>query len=90
MDDPELHDALEKLHQELEQADDLDDKSRQQLQHLEGHIRTVLDREGASHAGEQETLYDQLSETIQQYEISHPSLTSALQHALDILSGAGI
>ncbi len=45
MDDPELNDALEKLHQELDEVDDLDDESVQQLQHLESHIRTILERE---------------------------------------------
>ena len=48
MDDSELHDTLEKLHQELEQTDGLDDESRQRLQHLMGDIRTALDREEAS------------------------------------------
>jgi hypothetical protein len=90
MDDPELHEALVKLHQELEQADDLDDESREQLKHLMVDIRTVLDRQPPSAEEEDESLVDQLSESIQQYEVSHPSLTAALQHALDILSGAGI
>jgi len=90
MDDPELHEALEKLHQELEGADDLDDESRQRLQHLMGDIRTALERQPPVAEGEDESLFEQLSESIQEYEISHPGLTSALQHALDILSGAGI
>jgi hypothetical protein len=90
MDDPELHEALVKLHQELEQADDLDDESRQELQHLMGDIRTALDRQPPSSEREDESLVDQLGESIQQYEVSHPGLTAALQHALDILSGAGI
>ena len=90
MDDPELHEALVKLHQELEQADNLDDESRQQLQHLMGDIRTALDRQPPSSEEEDESLVDQLGESIQQYEVSHPGLTAALQHALDILSGAGI
>ena len=90
MEDPELHEALEKLHQELDEVDDLDDESVQQLQHLEGHIRTILEREQASATDEDESFFGQLSESIDRYQISHPGLTSALQHALDILSGAGI
>jgi hypothetical protein len=90
MDDSELRQTLEKLHQELEQTDDLDDESRQRLQHLMGDIRTALDREGPSPTEHYQSLGDQLTDAIWRYEISHPSLTAALRHALDILSGAGI
>jgi hypothetical protein len=90
MDDSDLRDTLEKLHQELEQVDSLDDESRERLEHLMGDIRTVLDREEPSSAEHYQSLGDQLTDAIQQYEISHPSLTVAMGHALDILSGAGI
>ena len=90
MEDPELRDTLEKLHQELEQTDDLDDESRQHLQHLMGDIRLTLDREGDSTPEHYQSLGDQLNDSIQRYEISHPSLTAAMRHAMDILSGVGI
>jgi hypothetical protein len=90
MDDSELRDTLEKLHQELEQTVNLDDESRQRLQHLMIDIRTVLDREGPSSTEQYQSLGDQLKEAIQRYELSHPSLTSALNHALNSLSGIGI
>ena len=90
MEDPELRDTLEKLHQELEQTDNLDEESRQHLQHLMADIRLTLDREGVSTPEHYQSLGDQLADGIQRYEISHPSLTVAMQHALDILSGIGI
>jgi hypothetical protein len=90
MDHSELRDTLEKLHQELEQIDYLDDESRQRLERLMGDIRTVLDREGPSSTEHYKSLYDQLMDGIQRYEISHPNLTAAMRHTLDILSGAGI
>ena len=90
MDDPELHEALDKLHQELEQADDLDDESRQALQHLMGDISAALERKPLAAEEEDDSLLEQLNENIEQYQVTHPSLTTALQHALDILSGAGI
>jgi len=90
MDDLELRDTLEKLHQELEQTDNLDDESRQRLQHLMGDIRIALDREGPSPTEHYQSLGDQLNDAIQRYEISHPGLTAAMKHALDILSGVGI
>ena len=90
MDDSELRDTLEKLHQELEQTENLDDESRQRLQHLMIDIRTILEREGSSSIEQYQSLGDQLNEAIQRYELSHPSLTAALSHALNILSGIGI
>lgn len=90
MDDSELRDTLEKLHQELEHTNDLDDESRQRLKHLMGDIRLTLDREQAPSAEHYESLGDQLMDGIQRYEVSHPGLTAAMRHALDILSGAGI
>ena len=90
MEDSELRDTLEKLHNELEMTDNLDDESRQRLQHLMGDIRTTLDRTEPSPTEQFQALSDQLSEGIQRYEISHPSLTAAMRHALDILSAAGI
>ena len=90
MDDSELRDTLEKLHQELEQTDNLDDDSRQRLQHLMGDIRTLLDREEPSSVDHYQSLGDQLNDAIQGFEISNPSLTAMMRHALDILSGLGI
>jgi hypothetical protein len=90
MPNPELKDSLEKLHLELEETTDLDDDSRQQLQHLMEDIRIVLERDQDESEEEDDSLGDQINEAIQQYEISHPGLTAALQHALDILSGAGL
>jgi hypothetical protein len=90
MDDSELRATLEKLHLELERTDDLDDESRQRLQHLMGDIRTALDREGTPPPEHYQSLGEQLNDGIQRYEISHPSLTAAMRHALDILSGVGI
>jgi polyhydroxyalkanoate synthesis regulator phasin len=90
MDDSELRDTLEKLHQELEQTGELDDESRELLQHLMGDIRTILDREEPSSAENYESLGDQLTDAIERYETTHPDLTLAMGHALDILSGAGI
>jgi hypothetical protein len=90
MDDPELRDALEKLHQELEQADDLDAESRQRLEHLKGDIQSALDRETPTTTEHYQSLGDQLTDGILRYEISHPTLAAMMRHALDILSGAGI
>lgn len=90
MDDSDLRETLEKLHQELEQTETLDDESRQRLEHLMGDIRTALDREESSPDEDYQSLGEQIGDAITLYDVSHPSLTIALRHALEILSGAGI
>ncbi len=90
MNDSELRDTLEKLHQELEQTENLDDESRQLLHHLMADIRIVLDREEPSPTEQYQSLREQLIDGIWQFEISHPNLTVAMTHVLDSLSGAGI
>jgi hypothetical protein len=90
MDDSELRDTLEKLHQQLEQTENLDDESRQRLEHLMGDIRAALDREAPPAGEHYRSLGQQLTDGILRYEISHPALAAAMRHALDILSGAGI
>jgi hypothetical protein len=90
MGDSELRDTLEKLHRELEQTDNLDEESRQRLQHLMDDIRTALDSEEPSPAEHYQSLGDQLIDGVQRYEVSHPALTAAMSHALEILSRAGI
>ena len=88
--DEDLRDTLEKLHQELEKTENLDEESRQRLAHLMGDIRTVLDRQEQASADENQSLGDQIIEAIERYEVSYPNLALALRHALDILSGSGI
>lgn len=93
MDDSELRKTLVKLQQELEQIDgidDIDDESRARLEHLLVDIRSVLGREGGSPAEHYRSLGEQLVDGVQRYEAIHPALTAAMQHALDILSRAGI
>ena len=90
MDDSELRDTLEKLHWELEQTENLDEESRQRLEHLMVDIRAALDREAPPPTEHYQSLGEQLSDGILRYEISHHSLAAAMRHALDILSGAGI
>lgn len=90
MEDSELRDTLEKLHTELEQTENLDEDSRQRLEHLMGDIRTALDRQAPPPSEHYRSLGEQLSDGVLRYEISHPALAAAMRRALDILSGAGI
>lgn len=90
MNDPELRNLLEKLHQEIEQADNLDDKDREMLNHVDADIRALLNRSKDEEEQPFPLNLEQLEEAIQIYQVSHPTLTILLTRLAAILSNAGI
>ena len=91
MNDNELRQMLEELHRKIENTDKVDEKGRELLSHLSVDIRNLLER-----AGHEERLrgssweIGRLEESIRHFEVTHPTLTSALSHLLNILNNAGI
>ncbi len=91
MEDTELRDLLEKLHDEIEETHSLDDKGRELLQHLDMDIRDLLDRlEAEGGTASDPSLIDSLEESIDHLQVSHPILTTLLSQVLTTLSNAGI
>jgi predicted translin family RNA/ssDNA-binding protein len=84
MNNKELENLLEKLHAELDAADNLDEKGRQLLRDIEKDISEVLQR------SDRGSVLERLREAIKQFEVSHPALTSMLSEISTILSNAGI
>jgi hypothetical protein len=90
MEDQELHQLLEKLHGEIEQAKTADPKSLELLQHIEKDLRELVERsEGNLEKPKSQTIR-RMEDTIRSLEVTHPSLTVTLSELLDILSNAGI
>jgi hypothetical protein len=91
MNDNELRQMLEELHRKIEDTDQVDEKGRELLSHLSVDIRNLLER-----AGHEERLrgssweVGRIEESIRHFEVTHPHLTSALSHLLNILNNAGI
>ena len=91
MNDDELRQLLEELHQKIEAADTVDEKGRELLSHLSVDIRNLLER-----AGHEERLrgspweVGRLEESVRHFEVTHPNLTAALSQLLNILNNAGI
>ena len=54
---------------------------------MEADMRQMLESKGAKR---DDSLVEQLDQAVRQFEISHPELTIALGHLLDILSQEGI
>ena len=82
----ELHEKLEKLHSELEQAEQVDDSDRELLRTIVSDIQRILERPGGGPAAERHSIVEQLEDTAWRLEESHPSLTSAMSQLMDALS----
>ena len=86
-----LRELLERLHNELDQTESLDENGNEMLRHLEADIRRRLERSGAKKAtGADDTILERLQDTIDHFEATHPSLTLTLSEMMTILSNAGI
>ena len=86
-----LRELLERLHNELEQTESIDENGNEMLRHLDADIRRRLERAGAKKETDaDDTILERLQDTIDHFEASHPSLTQTLSEMMTILSNAGI
>lgn len=91
MEDTELRDLLQKLHDEIEETHSLDERGRDLLHHLDVDIRDLLDRlDAESSQASDPSLIDSLEASIDHLQVSHPTLTTLLSQVLTTLSNAGI
>jgi hypothetical protein len=91
MDDQELHKLLEQLHIEIEHIHSLDENERQLLRQLDTDIKDLLEKSESDPLlqAHPNTLHG-LEDSINYFELSHPTLTSQLTKLLSILSNSGI
>jgi len=88
MSDPEkLRELVDQLHQQLEEAEALDEQSTEQLQTALEEIRAALDRNQAS---DQESVGERLEEATAHFEQSHPTIATTLERLVDMLGQMGI
>jgi hypothetical protein len=87
MTEQNLRDLLEKLHDELQHVESVDDKGRDLLRGIDVEIRGLLERSGES-AGA--SLSESLQSALDHFEITHPNLTMAISEMLNALNNAGI
>ena len=87
--DQNLRELLERLHNELEQTESIDEKGNEMLRHLNSDIHRRLERSGEE-AEKDEPLVERLQDTIDHFETTHPTLTLTLSEMMTILSNAGI
>lgn len=89
----EIRQMLIRLHDELREAETLDENEQALLRHLIDDIQDLLKRaeHGSSSRYQPNTgLIGQMETAIEELEVSHPTLVATIRKALDILNVAGI
>ncbi len=84
---------LTQLHDELERTQTLDENEQAMMRHLMDDIKEMLARtEHQKNPRYQPSgdLMNQLEESVETLEVSHPTLSSLIRKALDTLNIAGI
>jgi hypothetical protein len=88
MTDNNLTTLLEQLHKELDKTQAVDEKGRELLRALNADIQELLERSEAGKSAD--TLLERLQVTIDHFEVTHPSFTTALSKIATALNNAGI
>ncbi len=90
MDNESLKKELEKLHAELNKTQPGDQAQREMLQRLIDEVQNSLDSSIQNEPELRASLADRLTQAIELFEITHPTLTAQMDKLLNILSSAGI
>jgi hypothetical protein len=85
-----LREQLQELHDAIEKADKVDEPGQRLLRDVDEHIRELLARSEGPETAPRPELTEGLQDAIRHFEVSHPTLTSALADLLTALSNAGI
>ncbi len=87
MSQPDLHELLAGLHDELAAARPVDQRTRQELQHLAEAIQSVLDEaSNPDAAARYRGLRERLRGAVTAFEASHPQLARRIEGAIDTLA----
>lgn len=90
MTDKELQTLLEQLQAEIKNTQAVDEKEGKLLLTLEGDIAALLERSGESTTLVKPANVQTLEDSLDYFEVTHPSLTELISKLLEALSNAGI
>ena len=85
-----IKDSLEKLHQELKEAKQVDEDSKKVLRELMNDIQAILDKNEEGIGKEHHNLLESLKEYSRKFELTHPELAGAINIVISSLSNLGI
>jgi prefoldin subunit 5 len=86
----QLHKSIEELRAELEKVEEAEDHVREHIQGLLKEIDGLVDEKGEIPPHRYQQFLERLKESVQYFEASHRSLTSAVSQVINALSGMGI
>lgn len=86
----DLHHQLERLHEELQQIDSVDERGQQLLQTLMSDIQKLIDSGEKNQKDVSERLGEGLKDGIELFEASHPQATMLMARVIDALQKMGI
>jgi hypothetical protein len=90
MDNNEVNKLLHQLHDEINNTKTVDEKGSELLRDLEVDINALLARSGDNPARLHPSIVKRLESALSHFEVTHPSLTTAISKLLDSLSTAGV
>ncbi len=90
MDDQELRKLIESLHAEIQKTQTVDEKGQELLVDLEADIRKLLAQTRVSAAPVHPTTLRRLEQGVDQFEVTHPTLTILISKLLEAFSNVGI
>ncbi len=82
--------SLENLHNELKRSKQVDEESRKILRKLIDDIQKILDKEERASSGSKQNLLENLKESAQKFELTHPELAGAINIVINGLSNIGV
>ena len=86
----DLHQKIERLHEELQQIDSVDERGQQLLQTLMSDIQKLIDSGDRGQKDVSERLDEGLKDGIELFEASHPQATMLMAQVIDALQKMGI
>lgn len=86
----ELLETIKELRAELEKVEEAEEHVRERIQALLKEIDGLVDESGEIPPQRHEQFLERLKESVQYFEASHRSLTSAVSQVINALSGIGI
>ena len=90
MENKNLHDLLNQLHEEIKNTQEVDEKGGELLRDLEADIAALLERSDENAEPVHPSIFKNMEDTVTHFEVTHPILTEQVEKISEILSGAGI
>jgi hypothetical protein len=88
-DSEKLHETLDQLHRQLDQAEHLDPELVAELKETMEEIQATLQKQDREADGEQ-GLVDRLNDSALSFQKSHPTIAGTVQRVIDMLAQMGI